>query len=183
MEKETLTSVETFYNEDRSICMKIPYKNGKMEGNATTHKNNELIQESTYKNDKLNGKLIIYDKGKRKTVINFNDGVQDGEACYYGDNVNLIGKENYSNGLKEGLSEWYNPEGEILYKEHYQGNKLNGEKIIYEEGKVKKRLFYDKGQLVKEVKPEEKKNNKFLVTIIKAVLQGAIKYHCRQPML
>lgn len=105
-------SVEIF-NDDGTPCYKytmgIDKYEGKVikckrEGEWKEYRKGKLYTKSFYKNDKLNGTTIVYDKnGLKEREISYLNGIEHGERREYY-RGKLVSIRNLNSGKREGLS-------------------------------------------------------------------------------
>ena len=64
-----------------------------------------------------------YKSGEKQLEVKYLNGKREGEAKFYYQNGNLIGKGNYKNDKKDGLWEFYDEKGNLKYKGEYNSIK------------------------------------------------------------
>jgi antitoxin component YwqK of YwqJK toxin-antitoxin module len=91
----------TFRNQ---VDLRLNYRQGKLDGQWTTYKFGKIIEERSYKNDKLDGvSKTYYDRSfKLKQEVQYKDGKQDGYFRYYDEDGNITLEYEYKNGEKVG---------------------------------------------------------------------------------
>ena len=104
---------ETITIDDLVITKGIYYKKFSIEpfnGEVTG------IETGKFKNGIKQGRwLLLYNNGRLKKLVDYMDGIFDGDYELYRRNGNLIEKGGYKNGLQDGLWKFYSIE-EILNK-------------------------------------------------------------------
>ena len=78
------------------------FKDDDLNGKYIKYKYNKKLEEANYKNGKLNGVRIKYDKssGKKLEEIEYKDDVIDGKVKYYNDKGEVVLEYVYKNGKK-----------------------------------------------------------------------------------
>jgi len=125
-------------NEEGSISSKGTYND---KGEATGpwkwyYPNGELARESTFKNDKLDGKTITYEKdGKVNGTYEFKEDLQHGKTEYF----KLIGykyeERTFVDGKENGTRIGFYPDGSRYYELSIKNDLEDGPyKYFYEDG-------------------------------------------------
>ena len=160
------------YTRDGFLYMKLPYKNGKLNGKAKCYydKTKLVMWENNYVDDKLNGKNFSYFRnGKIERFDTFVVGVKDGLDRTYNEDGILIKEEiwkqndkinvkifsndgkpkqetNYKNGKKEGIERFYDENGCLEEESNYLNNKIDGLcKKYYPNGQVRHEAYFKNG--------------------------------------
>ena len=160
------------YSEDGSRAHNISYyENGKKmaEGDFVDQKkegkwkyfseeDEKLILEENYKNGKLNGEAVTYyhDSGKPFEILEYKNGVKDGEWMKYFPEGQLMTETFYKNGVLEGTFVNYTPEGKLLIKGWYKNGEQDGVWEFYDEktGDLLRKEYFKEGRLLK-TEPEK----------------------------
>jgi antitoxin component YwqK of YwqJK toxin-antitoxin module len=119
---------ETFFYKDGSVKEKIVVDSDNVLEGESYYENGVISARYRDVDGKLDGEQIkYYLNGKIKAILNYNNGVKNGEFFIY-----------YESGMP-------------LLKEYYVNGKLHGEKINYDEnGKVFEKRIYDNGIIIKD---------------------------------
>ena len=121
----------------------ITYKYGEIVSRILYNDSGQVMSKGSFKNGKLHGPVIDYDKyyngyhrnfkdglqhsitkvyyslghqhsfGQLKLELNYKDGVRDGFIRSYYENGNLTSKGYFKNGKEDGLWEYFNEDGSI----------------------------------------------------------------------
>lgn len=121
-----------------------------------------LISSEMYRRGEKNGKSIVYYPYNRKTqggspkileVINYTDGVRDGEWTKYFKNGTKLGEGNYSVDQYEGKQTYYHSNGNKKSVIHFKRGVKSGYSFVYDgNGKeVSKHYFMNGIELKGEV--------------------------------
>jgi antitoxin component YwqK of YwqJK toxin-antitoxin module len=94
-----LDSIWRFYSEEGNLVLEVNYKKGKKNGLRKTFREGELMTE-TFLNDVKNGlTTYYYPDGKKKLVVNFVNGFEQGYAREYDQTGNIISITEYKKGF------------------------------------------------------------------------------------
>lgn len=116
--------------------------------------NNILSTKGGYDGKLLHGKYSssypnnnLREKGKYKM------GLKEGEWIKWYDNGKIAEVSNWKHGAKYGRFQTFNVKQELTQTSHYNNDKLNGEVVTYDSGKVISKKKYKNGV---EIIPKEK---------------------------
>ena len=130
--------------------------NNKKQGTYTEYNNNfEPIFISSYKDGKLNGITIEFDRNNSLTnpkvlcYANYKDGQLDGERKEYYENGNLRVRNYYKDGKEDGVTKIYYLSGKLATERVYDNDLLVNRKEYYENGQLKEEELYNKGNMLK----------------------------------
>ena len=153
------------------------YKDGVISGANITFGNNGMIaSDETYKDNKLHGtRTLMNNMGRPKSVEPYTDGVLNGLKRTVYEDGKPQEEGNWKNGHRDGVTRWYNSKGLISLQYTYVNGVLQGPVKEYDDkGKIRrmgeykdnnesgewmefaedsvliKRIFYEKGKVVKE---------------------------------
>ena len=115
---------KTYFN-DGNLESNVNYRNGKVVGKATFYYDNDeqkIKAEITYnENEKIEGIYTeYYENGSKKAVVEFEDGVMNGDAFLYYDSGNIKIEGKYKDGNKEGKWKNYTEDGNLFDKEKWK---------------------------------------------------------------
>ena len=163
---KTGRSEATFYHENGNILSQGIFKNMKKDSVWCNYvPSGRLSSKETYKNDVLDGKMIVYyvpedlyDKTQQVYyTCNYLNGKLDGEKIEYFQGGKLKSKGNYRNNIKVGVWEEYHPNGRLMMTQRYLKGERHGWWISYgENGQETGRTYYYEGTRL-EGKELEKK--------------------------
>lgn len=104
-----------FFKDGKTLLSEENYKDGKLDGQATTYyKNGKKTEVANYLNGKLHGKRMRYsDSGKEIESFTYRSGVIHGPAIIYDEKGEVYAKGSYKNGIKSGIWE-FNMDGEMV---------------------------------------------------------------------
>jgi len=128
-----------FFFDNGNIESEYNYKNGKLDGLFILwNKNGKKQQESIYKDGKLNGLTILYyENGNKQQESIYKDDILNGLTIFYNENGNkkkeVIFIDSKLNGLGIVFYENGNKKSELMFK---NGN-VNGLAILYNENGTK----------------------------------------------
>ncbi len=101
-------------NDRNQVTKMEHYKNDKLDGLAAEYKFSRPIKELLYSNGKLDGQARYYfvNSGKLQKLIDYKQGIIDGEFKQYNEEGQLILEYKYENGKKVsgGVVDLSNPE-------------------------------------------------------------------------
>ncbi len=136
-----LDSVWKFYSEEGTLVLEIDYKKGKKNGLRKTYREGELMTE-TFLNDVKNGlTTYYYPDGKKKLVVNFVNGFENGYAREYDQSGNIISITEYKKGFivsreninrkdkegrKQGSWKFFRDNGMLLQEGTYRNDLKHG---------------------------------------------------------
>jgi antitoxin component YwqK of YwqJK toxin-antitoxin module len=111
---------KTYYNNG-NLESTVNYREGKVIGKATFYYDNDdqkIKSEMTYnENEKIEGIYTeYYENGSKKAVVEFEDGVLNGDALLYYDSGNIKIEGKYKDGNKEGKWKNYTEDGNLFDK-------------------------------------------------------------------
>ncbi|MBN2273197.1 MAG: hypothetical protein JXK95_02600 [Bacteroidales bacterium] len=175
-----LDSVWTFYNERGDTLQKISYLFGKRNGYSITYNVNEkgdpinfgkIVSKELYVNDKKEGLSFYYYKnGLLKEKVEYKNNRRNGKATEYDMNGKIITIQQFSDGvltdrqkinrsdkseLKQGFWQEYYDNGRVKKEMYYKDDVLNGQYKEYDEnGNVNLVLNYREGIIIEEVEED-----------------------------
>jgi len=111
---------KTYYNNG-NLESTVNYRDGKVTGKATFYYDNDeqkIKSEMTYNDhEKIEGIYTeYYENGSKKAVVEFEDGVMNGDALLYYDSGNIKIEGKYKDGQKEGKWKNYTEDGNLFDK-------------------------------------------------------------------
>lgn len=137
-----------------SVQSEETYINGKKNGQRRTYSyfGGRLKMSETYKDDALDGmKKIFYEEGNIQEEGYYKNGKRDGVVKWYLENGNLSMEYLYKNGELEGVAKAYDENGKLKQEGSYLNNFEEGEWKEYKDSVLVKKIFYKKGQILREV--------------------------------
>jgi antitoxin component YwqK of YwqJK toxin-antitoxin module len=97
--------------------------NDLIHGNVLTYgvNNNkyEFVRSDEYKNDKLDGKILIYDNNFIIREFSYKNNKLHGKSLWYNKDNKLEIKHEYKYGIEDGVSFLYNYNKKICIEKHY----------------------------------------------------------------
>lgn len=148
---------EVFYSSGQKK-VEYNYENGKLSGEYKTwYEDGKLKSIYVNKDHNANGPYIEYfNNGKVSKSGDYLDDKLDGVWKYYYSNGRLSRTGSYANDLGEGEWTFYNQRGELTERRNLKGGKYHGEDKFYvngnlffvntyDDGKLKKVVYYDEG--------------------------------------
>ena len=115
-----------YWYAKKYIVASISYKNGVRNGITKKYYNGKLSEEIPYKNNKIDGIVILYDDNAQiESNTPYKNGKKDGVTRGYSDGE-LIYEIPYKNGHKDGIEKNYR-DGKLIYETPYKNGKKNGE--------------------------------------------------------
>ncbi len=165
-EEGTGRSIATFYHETGGLMSKGIYRNLKKDSiwlNYTP--SGRLSSSETYKNDLLDGKLILYylpedvnDKSLTvSSVCMYAKGLREGESLEYFFNGAIKAKGMFKNNKKNGIWETYHANGQKMNLLRYKDGAQHGWCSAYSAaGKETAKQYYYYGRLLEGKELTEK---------------------------
>lgn len=102
------------------------YRNGVKHGLYLKMDNRgSLIEKGYYNNGNLDGRLIVFERGRIKEETDYKNGQIDGERKRYYSNLKLQETGTFKNGKRDGYARWYDEDGNVTIEYQYK----NGEKV------------------------------------------------------
>ena len=159
-------SVATFYHETGGVMSKGIYRNLKKDSiwlNYTP--SGRLSTSETYKNDVLDGKLIMYylpeDASDRSLIVSatymYSKGLRDGECVEYFLNGTVKMKGAYKSDKKNGVWETYHANGQKMNLLRYKDGAQHGWSYAYNTaGKEIAKQYYYYGRILEGKELTEK---------------------------
>ncbi|MBU1011545.1 MAG: toxin-antitoxin system YwqK family antitoxin [Bacteroidetes bacterium] len=157
-----LRALSVFYNEGKKSYAKLFHRNEKLmaEGNYLNQKKDSvwryyseydgvLLSEEIYINNQKNGLWRqFFPNGNVAEELNYKNDVEDGEwKQFYTDGTKKL-EGFYVRGLKEGLIQMFYPNGQVETSGNYLNSLKEGIwKSFSEDGKVNKEEYYQNGKL------------------------------------
>ncbi len=120
----------------------------------------KLVSEENYKNGLLDGKSTTYyiAQGKPFEVIEYKNGIKNGEWVKYFMDGQIMTRTFYVNGKLQGNFVNYDPNGTLIVKGQYNAGEMDGTWFYYDEkGKLYRKEVYSNGNLVTSEDIEEGK--------------------------
>lgn len=117
------------YTGEGDISKISHYVNGLLEGTVVRMSfRNQADQKSTYKQNKLDGQLVVYKFGRMIESRFYKNDKLDGTAITYDDRTFKVKQEvQYRDGLQDGYFKYYDEEGNVTLEYQYKkGEKLSG---------------------------------------------------------
>ncbi len=115
-----------------------------------TEENDQISEEGTYKNGKLNGtRKEWYPDGQLKCIESYRNNVKHGiwNTWFFGGDLAI--EEVYKNGNKDGLCRIWSPKGFVTFEGTFKNDLGNGVfKQWDDEGNLESEALYKDGQLV-----------------------------------
>jgi antitoxin component YwqK of YwqJK toxin-antitoxin module len=136
-----LDSIWKFYDEKGKLVVEITYLNDKKNGIRRTIQENETIEEHFVDDIKQGPTLYYYPDGKKKKMVPFVNGLEDGTAYEYDDEGTVITLITYKKGyivnrdkinrkdrnnLKQGKWMYFYENGVVRLEGTYKDDKKNG---------------------------------------------------------
>ncbi|MGB1242584.1 MAG: toxin-antitoxin system YwqK family antitoxin [Chitinophagales bacterium] len=84
-----------------------------------------LTEKGYYVNGNLDGRVIVFERGRIKEETDYKAGQIDGERKRYYSNLKLQEAGTFKNGKRDGYARWYDEEGNVTIEYQYK----NGEKV------------------------------------------------------
>jgi uncharacterized protein len=127
-------------------------KSGAKNGIERVFENKNLLMESYFENDVMQGPLSIYDidTGQIQSRAFYKEGLLDGEFTAFNTDGSVQLKMSYIKGEKNGKTSIYGPDSEVVQESNYLDGKLHGEEIMYHDGEIFNRKYYENGVEVKD---------------------------------
>ncbi|MES2800498.1 MAG: hypothetical protein V4638_10820 [Bacteroidota bacterium] len=155
-----------FYHENRSLMSHGIYRDMKKDSiwlNFTPA--GRLSSSETYKNDVLEGKMIVYyipetmeNTSKLiSAVYNYKAGLRSGEAIEYFESGTIKSKGMYEDNKKVGVWDTFHSNGKKMMMERYKKGVHHGWHFAYDEaGKETGKKYFYYGEVLEGKKLEEK---------------------------
>ena len=182
-----LDSIWVFYNENGDTLQKISYLFGKKSGYTITYNTNEkddpinygkIVSRELYVNDKREGlSYYYYNSGLLHEVVEYKGNKKHGTAVEYNTDGEIITLQKFSNGVlterqklnrsdernvKQGFWQEYYDNGKVKKEMYYKNGELDGPYKEYnEDGNLSLRLNYKNGIIA-----EEADSNSFDVDVV-----------------
>lgn len=130
------------------------YFKGKKNGQRNTYDYFGRMQLfENYAHDILEGlRKTFYEDGKIQEESNYKNGKKNGPDKWYLQNGNLSIEYTYENGDLEGPAKVYDEKGNIKQAGVYKNNNEEGEWKEYQDSVLVKRIIYQQGKVLKEVR-------------------------------
>ena len=135
------------YYRNEILLSEINYKNNKYNGMAIEYyESGELRNKSNFRNGKLNGTSLSYHKnGNIEVEVNYNDGIiTDNEVTEYFDNGIVKSITQYKEGIIDGSKQEFYLNEKTKYKIDYVKGKINGKWMYWK----KDGELLDSGELI-----------------------------------
>lgn len=139
------------YYSNGLLNLKVPYKNGKVDGKVLVYNNGILSRSIYYENGEAgSGDLIDYHSiGTVNIKVPLVDGKANGTFKSFYDSGELFRTGEQKEGELSGARITYFKTGQVSYKEQYVEGELNGEYIsYYRDGQVEVKGQYEDGNKI-----------------------------------
>ena len=133
-----LTGVTTYFDENGEIVRTETYKDGMKNGPVKIIKNNTLLEEIDFVNDKREGLYKTYSSEGSRREVPYKNDKKEGEGRIFSANNMIIESVIYSNDKRNGLYQKLSLSGKLISVENYKDDVRDGIS----------RYFDDKGKLV-----------------------------------
>ena len=123
------------------------YKDGKLEGEVETFYKKKITAKRNYKENKLSGLALIYDKsGEITAEINYLEGEIHGSALYFSSGK-LTRKANFNKGEMHGKIQQFSLTQTLIHESNYENGILDGiTKIFSSDGILNEIICYTNGK-------------------------------------
>jgi len=112
----------------------INYQNGKLHGKMIYwNRKGQIVIESNYKNNLLDGLEIEYENGQISMERNYSKGVQQGKETWWNENGQISHESNYSKGVLQGKNTDWHSNGQKLIEVNYIDGKKDGKDTFWDE--------------------------------------------------
>jgi antitoxin component YwqK of YwqJK toxin-antitoxin module len=138
------------YREGGKLYEKSYYKNGKLDGESITYERNGDIKFiRTFKNGLADGKFLGYhENGNLLYKIFYKMGEKHGTSVYYYENGEIQEQEEWKNGRQDGVTKSYNRDGKLREYSTYKEDMLDGlYKYYYDNGTLQTERMYKDSRL------------------------------------
>jgi len=134
------------YDRSGAVVKEWNFVNGKRNGKTKEYRANGSTAEWIYLSDELVSGIIYYPNGKQEELINYTNGVRDGESFQYYETGELKAKWTWVNGKKtDGIIYYETGETRTLYS--FKNGDLDGVIVSYfKSGKVMQKTDVKDGQ-------------------------------------
>ncbi|WP_395050635.1 hypothetical protein [Flavobacterium sp.] len=120
---------------------------------SSSYPNGKIAIQINYVKGNVEGKLLINNElGKPEYESNNSNNLLNGNRIEYYSNGNVYKKEYFKNSDFEGLQEYFKEDGKPWITAEYKNDELQGNVLIYNEGKVVLTKKYDSDELVEIIK-------------------------------
>lgn len=111
-------------------------------------KQGEILQRMSYRENILDGELVIYHHKNIHSITSYVEGKKQGMQTIFHSNNQLSCERLYENDLLEGQCCWYSENNILIKVAYYHQNKLHGKTILFNhEGKIIEKSTYFMGKL------------------------------------
>lgn len=137
--------VKTLTSDNKEV--KINFYKGLKHGPMTiTGEHGHMEMEVGFSKDKLDGQSKYYfPNGKLERIVEFKAGKMHGLMQVFHEDGKPSMEMYFNNGLMHGLSKMYNEKGDLHISSNYTDGKLDGEMVVYANGKPYLKRIYKHG--------------------------------------
>ena len=87
------------------------------------------------------------DKKTKEVILYNNEGLREGEYLSFHNNGNIRERSHYMRNELDGIQELYDENGVIELSISYKSGIKHGESVVYNNGKVSRRVRYNNGNI------------------------------------
>lgn len=133
-------------------------KEGVLDGEyLLTYPKGQNKMQCFYKNGKLHGPSKYFGEAEQILVESwFIDGKRNGRSFSFYPSGSFCSKQNYVDNVWHGIQEFWYEDGTLKTTMQYSMGEVDGKVLLfYPNGRVKRELYFNKGNFVKEIKNED----------------------------
>jgi antitoxin component YwqK of YwqJK toxin-antitoxin module len=140
-----------FYEENNQPQSILIFNHGRLDGVCSFFNDEgKLSQLVRFRNDKINGRMLIFQNDKISTCADYINDQLHGSMIGFYESGRLKFRMRYEQGKLNGAAYYFDEAGSLLSEAHYSSGKLHGNSIIYNiKGMLAKIDKYYYGQLIK----------------------------------
>lgn len=133
--KNGLLVKDSLFYDNATLHITKKYEDGELVHAEEYLKNNKLLKEENFKNNKKNG---IQRKNFETGITNFIENYENGELVHkeiYNESSTLLKEENYKFGKKNGIQKEFDSDGNVILLQEYTMNVLTKTEKLTSKGK------------------------------------------------
>ena len=141
-----LTGVTTYFDENGEIVRTETYKDGMKNGPVKIIKNNTLLEEIDFVNDKREGLYKTYSSEGSRREVPYKNDKKEGEGRIFSAHNTIIESVIYSNDKRNGLYQKFSLSGRLISAENYRADVKDGISRYFDaKGKLASVSYYIDG--------------------------------------